>query len=826
MENNVIQIFDIMNAKEHNDTSKSLVYRVPLYQRGYRWGIGQVISLLDDIHRNSMKYADKLKTSEQKATGYEYCIQPLVLRKDDESDNKKQYIVIDGQQRLTTLSLVFQALNQLENDLGYGNNSDNKRDNITIIYDRTKPDDINEISEKCSDINEISKKCSQLLKNINISCSDMKTLPMYVKSIEQHKSQINELINKQENIDYQFMINNYIYIYLFFESIIQQNSPCEYFSYLKNETRQNMDYGKQRLAQLRNIFKYELSIIWYEPDNKDEEGTFEKFNASKIPLTQSELIKALFMNPDNYIMPGSSDYSYEAIKVRQVSIGIEWDKIERSLNQADLWFFIPHNDKHNNSKFDAIVDMLVFYKMLDDGNSKREWEKNIDDDYYAYNKLEMWIREELDEVDSSEKKTNIMECWWRKLTDLYEWYYDIYESVIYESETEEAKISYAIYHRISLLQLIQKYHFSKITRGNKMEKYVDAIKKNHEIYVSLNKVSFNQYKNQLNGMIIDKINAIWETNNPVTCFKNDSDKEKADTLEKKIKALRYDSNDILMRVFQVIFSLAILEKTVGSFSRFSFREFSKKKKNGDESWVLEHIFAKGTNFENYPQKDKILSLLENSDWQKYLKYKYEDILDDSVIQKMIEAKNKVIEKIKKKEIEKKEIEIEKKKIEIEKKEIEIEKKEIEIEKKEKEIEKKEKEIEKKEKEIEKKEIEIEKKEKKIWHSASDYDADYEDTPDDVSEAMIVNFLKDNSMGNISILQYDDNSGVGNKLYLDKQKLVRDYASKGKFIPIGTLNVFNGVYTDKDFDMDVWYPIHRIKYLEAIIKKINYYLRIE
>ena len=652
-------------------------------------GIGQVISLLDDIHRNSMKYADKLKTSEQKATGYEYCIQPLVLRKDDESDNKKQYIVIDGQQRLTTLSLVFQALNQLENDIGYGNNSDNKRDNITIIYDRTKPDDINEISEKCSDINEISekcsdineisKKCSQLLKNINISCSDMKTLPMYVKSIEQHKSQINELINKQENIDYQFMINNYIYIYLFFESIIQQNSPCEYFSYLKNETRQNMDYGKQRLAQLRNIFKYELSIIWYEPDNKDEEGTFEKFNASKIPLTQSELIKALFMNPDNYIMPGSSDYSYEAIKVRQVSIGIEWDKIERSLNQADLWFFIPHNDKHNNSKFDAIVDMLVFYKMLDDGNSKREWEKNIDDDYYAYNKLEMWIREELDEVDSSEKKTNIMECWWRKLTDLYEWYYDIYESMIYESETEEAKISYAIYHRISLLQLIQKYHFSKITRGNKMEKYVDVIKKNHEIYVSLNKVSFNQYKNQLNGMIIDKINAIWETNNPVTCFKNDSDKEKADTLEKKIKALRYDSNDILMRIFQVIFSLAILEKTVGSFSRFSFREFSKKKKNGDESWVLEHIFAKGTNFENYPQKDKILSLLKDSGWQKYLEYKYEDILDSSVIQKMIEAKEKVIKKI------------------------------DEFHKKE-------------DKKIPENEI------KTWWHSASDYDADYEDNP--------------------------------------------------------------------------------------------------
>ena len=28
----------------------------------------------------------------------------------------------------------------------------------------------------------------------------------------------------------------------------------------------------------------------------------------------------------------------------------------------------------------------------------KEWEKNIDDDYYAYNKLEEWIREELDKA--------------------------------------------------------------------------------------------------------------------------------------------------------------------------------------------------------------------------------------------------------------------------------------------------------------------------------------------------------------------------------------------------------------------------------------------
>jgi len=761
MDNNLKQIFDIMNAMENKDANSNYIYRVPLYQRGYRWGVEQVVSLFDDVHRNSMKYADNLKNASRCVTGYEYCIQPLVLKNDSGSGNEKQYIVIDGQQRLTTLSLIFQALNQLEIDLKY--NRGEKKDNISIVYDRT----VN------SDINEIFHKCSQILSNIKFSFSDIKSLQAYTSKIEKiekkKKEEINSLINDQDNIDYQFMINNYIYIYLFFKSIVlDEKTPCEYLSYLQNEQRQNVNYGPERLQQLRNIFKYELSIIWYEPESGDEEGTFEKFNASKIPLTQSELVKALFMNPDNYILPGSKDYYNEAIKVHQVSIGIEWDKIERSLNQADLWFFIPHSDKHNNSKFDALVDLLVFYKMIDDGRGG--WDNNIDDDYYAYNKLEEWIRDELDKADSSEKKANIMESWWRKLTDIYEWYHDIFESVTYASKTDEAKISYSVYHRISLLQLIQEYYFTKITNGNKMEKYADAIKKNHEIYIELNKVPSSQFVKTLNDMILKRINAIWITKNPVTCLINEVDKYNLDTLEKKIKALQYNSNNILMRIFQVIFSLDILEETVGSFSRFSFREFSKKKSNGDESWVLEHIFAKGTDFSKYSQKDKIISLLKDSGWLEYLEYKYEGILDDTKIQKMIAAKKSVIDKI---------------------------------------------------------DEYCQKNESlppRIWNVAKDYEADYMDLPDDIFDSMIVNFLKDNSMGNMSILQYDDNSGVGNKLYLDKQKKVREYASKGSFIPIGTLNVFNGVYSDKDFDLDIWYPIHRKIYLETLIDKINDYLK--
>ena len=765
MKNDVKQIFDIMNAKEHKETNPKCVYRVPMYQRGYRWGLGQVISLFDDIHRNSIKYADNLKESNTYSTGYEYCIQPLVLKEDEKNDeNEKKYIVIDGQQRLTTLSLIFYALNQLECDLNPNNCDNNKKDEITIIYDRAKSDGIFKIPEMCEALS---------LKEWEISYSYMRTQQSYEEQIKDYKNDINQLINKQNNIDYQFMINNYVYIYLLFKSIVQSEIPCEYLKHQNMEQRPNMDYTAQRITQLRNIFKYEVSVICYEPEkSEDEEGTFEKFNASKIPLTQSELVKALFMNPDNYILAGRKDYSNEAIKVRQVSIGVEWDKIERALNQADLWFFIPHKETHNNSRFDALVDLLVAYTILDDSKCKDEWKKTYEEDYYSFSKLEEWIKNELDKAKSSEEKTSIMERWWRKLTDIYEWYYDIYESMTYQPETEEIKISYEVFHRISLLQLIQEYYFTKITHGNKYKKYIDSIEENHKIYAKLNEVSSNQFKDKLNELIVERVNEIWNTKNPKTCFKNDDEKKIAVTIENKIKSLQYDSNNILMRVFLVIFSLDILEETVGSFSRFSFREFSKKKTNGEEIWVLEHIYAKGTDLSGYSGQDKILEMLKNSSWKEYLEYKYKDILDKESLDNIINVKQKVIDKIEEK---------------------------------------------------------CQNKEPMpdiIWATATDYSADFDELPDDIFQSMIVNFLKDNSMGNMSLLQFGDNSGVGNKLFLEKQKKVQEYASEGKFIPIGTFNLFNGVYSDKDFDTELWYPIHRKEYLKTMIAKINHYLGIK
>ena len=65
-------------------------FYVPSYQRGYRWGEDEVLRLLNDIYQNGKK---------------NYCLQPVVVRK---AGNR--YELIDGQQRLTTLYLIYRYM--------------------------------------------------------------------------------------------------------------------------------------------------------------------------------------------------------------------------------------------------------------------------------------------------------------------------------------------------------------------------------------------------------------------------------------------------------------------------------------------------------------------------------------------------------------------------------------------------------------------------------------------------------------------------------------------------------------------------------------------
>ncbi len=84
---------------------------IPSYQRGYRWTEQQVKDLLNDVNEF------KPEKDEGKEDTW-YCLQPLVVRKMDETDSRLEkeiekkdwYEVIDGQQRLTTIFIILNLL--------------------------------------------------------------------------------------------------------------------------------------------------------------------------------------------------------------------------------------------------------------------------------------------------------------------------------------------------------------------------------------------------------------------------------------------------------------------------------------------------------------------------------------------------------------------------------------------------------------------------------------------------------------------------------------------------------------------------------------------
>jgi hypothetical protein len=76
----------LLDLKHVGDIAGS--FRVARYQRGYRWGRPEVERLLNDIWENGDK---------------DYSLQPVVVKQDGEN----AWELVDGQQRLTTLYLIF-----------------------------------------------------------------------------------------------------------------------------------------------------------------------------------------------------------------------------------------------------------------------------------------------------------------------------------------------------------------------------------------------------------------------------------------------------------------------------------------------------------------------------------------------------------------------------------------------------------------------------------------------------------------------------------------------------------------------------------------------
>jgi len=144
--------------------------------------------------------------------------------------------------------------------------------------------------------------------------------------------------NKNDNVDFFYIADAYEKISKWFDN-----------------KGNNFDKG-----DFRSKFKFNSKVIWYQSYEEDPIAIFTRINIGKIPLTNAELIKALFLNSSNFEKGDS-----KKMKQKQFEIATEWDNIEHALQNDRLWYFINKNKTATN-RIEFIFDLMNNQKDAND----------------------------------------------------------------------------------------------------------------------------------------------------------------------------------------------------------------------------------------------------------------------------------------------------------------------------------------------------------------------------------------------------------------------------------------------------------------------------
>lgn len=294
-------------------------FYIPSYQRGYRWTEKQVGDLLRDL----LCFANDIKTD-----GEFYCLQPIIARPITDEDRLKAMFkldsvdyfidkgvweIIDGQQRLTSIFLLYKYL----------------------------------VAKKGWDA-ETLKEEEDGKELYHIQYATREDSASFLEGIDLNI--LTESRDYKENIDYYHMANAFKFI----------------DKWIKNEGKQinlryklggSLDTVRNSLFALLNGMRDTKSgsvqVLWYELAEESSHGSikeFQKINTGKIRLTDAELVKGLFLLNKNFEQ--SSKY------IKQSILALEWEFIENTLHANNFWYFLQKKGADMPNRIDLLFSLI------------------------------------------------------------------------------------------------------------------------------------------------------------------------------------------------------------------------------------------------------------------------------------------------------------------------------------------------------------------------------------------------------------------------------------------------------------------------------------
>ena len=332
---------------------------IDAYQRGYRWTKIEVKDLLDDILEFS--HSD-YESHDNALPSRFYCLQPIIVTKNSDGISWK---VIDGQQRLTTIYLIY---------LYYINTAGRRKPSLPFEL-------------HYNDKNTL-EMCLQQIKNEEY-CE------------EEHLAPAFEIF--RNDIDSFYVLTAY-------------GEICRYFNELqKNPQSRNYE------SDMKKVFDNFMKIIWYELvdcDEFEETAVFSKINMGKIPLTNAELIKALLLHSKNGLL---TPY--------QNNLALKWDEFEAQLSDSGFWSFLANDNDSYSTRIDFIFDILALdlnEQFYNDAILRNEYyvERAYNKQYFSFYILNNYIRK----LKQDDPCVDFVKVIWTMVTDCFNMFKDWFQN--------------------------------------------------------------------------------------------------------------------------------------------------------------------------------------------------------------------------------------------------------------------------------------------------------------------------------------------------------------------------------------------------------------
>ena len=148
-------------------------FRVPVYQRPYSWTTTEVNSLIDDIMNSYIAYKNMPEEQQQV---YSFYVGNIILHKKEH----ELYDIIDGQQRITTFSLILLACYTRLNELDVDPN-DRILINIQSSLWKLNNEERPVLNRRVIELGSIDKQ--SLIEVFNAAYSQPKELKQFIKKI-------------------------------------------------------------------------------------------------------------------------------------------------------------------------------------------------------------------------------------------------------------------------------------------------------------------------------------------------------------------------------------------------------------------------------------------------------------------------------------------------------------------------------------------------------------------------------------------------------------------------------------------------------------------